>query len=213
MSEIDPRVLDGLREQLQSWRAELKGGARRVGWKIGLNAPEVQRDLGLDEPVIGHLTSATLLEPGGELSSARTTRLVAEAEVALEIGEDGTIAGYGPAIELVDIDRDFDDVQAIVATNIFHRGVVLGPSRPDLPAEGVHAALLVNGKERAAGEAPDDFADIVELVARLLGAAGEHLAAADRIIAGSLTPAVVLGPGDDVVADLGRLGRLEVRVT
>jgi 2-keto-4-pentenoate hydratase len=207
------RVVDGLREQLESWRAELKGGARRVGWKIGLNVPAVQEQLGIGEPVIGHLTSATLLEPGARFPAAGTTRLVAEPEVALEIGAEGAIAGYAPAIELADVDRELDDVQAIVATNIFHRGVVLGPSRDELPAEGARAVVTVNGEERAAADATGDFADVVELTARLLGEVGERLHEGDRIIAGSITPPVAVEAGDHVTIDLGGLGGLDVQVT
>jgi 2-keto-4-pentenoate hydratase len=54
---------------------------------------------------------------------------------------------------------------------------------------------------------------VVQLVARLLAAAGEHLREGDRIIGGSLTPQVPVEPGDEVGVDLGRLGRLNVRVT
>ena len=224
MSQVDPRVLDGLHEQLQSWRAELKGGARRVGWKIGLNVPEVQEQLGLREPVIGHLTSATELDSGGDYAGGDAVELKAEPEVAIELERDlpgdadaeaarEAIAGLAAAIELVDVGRPPADLQSIIAANIFHRAFVLGPSQPALPAEAVAAEVSVNGEVRAKAPAPDDFTEVVLLVARLLEAAREHLRAGDRIIGGSLTPQVEVGPGDRVVAEIGRLGRVEVRVT
>jgi hypothetical protein len=35
-SNIDPGVVDALRAQLAVWSEALRGGAERIGWKIGL---------------------------------------------------------------------------------------------------------------------------------------------------------------------------------
>ncbi len=78
--------------------------------------------------------------------------------------------------------------------------------------EGVHAVVEVNEERRADAAAPDDYADVVRLVARQLDSAGETLQAGDRIIAGSLTEQVPLASGDHAVVDLGPLGRLDLRV-
>ena len=43
--------------------------------------------------------------------------------------------------------------------------------------------MTVGGEERGRADAPDDFAEVVTLVARLLEAVGERLCAGDRIIA------------------------------
>jgi len=209
----DRRVADGLSEQLESWRAELQGGARRVGWKIAFNLAAVRDAIGIDEPTIGFLTSATLLEDGAEYSAGGATRLVAEPELAVEIGEDGGIASYAPAIELADFDRPFDELQAIVAEDIFHRGVVLGAPVAELegPPE---ASVVVNGDERGSARAPDDYLDgVVELTARLLAEHGESLRPGDRIICGVITAPVPVEAGDAVGVDFGPLGRLGLRVT
>jgi 2-keto-4-pentenoate hydratase len=208
----DGRVLAGLREQLVSWRAELQGGARRIGWKIGFNLPAVQEALGIDECAIGYLTSATLLEGGADYSAAGATRLVAEPEVAIEIGADGGIASYAPAIELADFNRPLEELQAIVAEDIFHRGLILGASRPSLSARP-EARVLVNEQERASDQAPEDYFDgVVELTGRLLGAEGESLHPGDRIICGVITAPVEVGAGDAVTVDFGELGNLSVRI-
>jgi 2-keto-4-pentenoate hydratase len=209
----DPRVFDGLSEQLASWRAELKGGARRVGWKIAFNLPAVQQALGIDECAIGYLTSATVLDDGADYSGAGATRLVAEPEVAIEVGENGAIAAYMAAIELADFDRPLEDLQAIVAEDIFHRGVVFGEPRPEL--EGApEARVEVNGEERESGRAPDDYFDgVLELCTRLLAEHDERLHPGDRIICGVITPVVPVEPGDEVSVDFGPLGRLGLRVT
>jgi 2-keto-4-pentenoate hydratase len=220
----NPRVVAGLRVQLNAWRGALAGGAERVGWKIGLNIPEIQDRLGLSEPVIGHLTSATRLDDGGSFAAAGAGALHAEPEVALEMGRDveagvdadsarASIAGLGAALELVDTWRPPETLEGIVAGNVFHKGFLLGPSRPAFPAEGVRATVTVNGEQRTAADSGDDFADVVQLVARLLDSAGERLQAGDHIITGSITPPVAVQPGDRVTVDLGGLGGQEVRVT
>jgi 2-keto-4-pentenoate hydratase len=209
----DPRVAYGLKEQLVSWRAELQGGATRVGWKIGFNLPAVQDMFGVDEPAIGYLTSATLLEDGAEYSAAGSTRLVAEAEIAVEIGEKGGIKGYAPAVELADMNRPLDDLQAIIAEDIFHRGVIFGNFRPDLPGRP-RARVVIDGEERASAEAPEDyFEGVTELAARLLEEQGESLRPGDRMICGIITPIVPVEPGDAVAVDFGSLGSLGLRIT
>jgi 2-keto-4-pentenoate hydratase len=209
----DQRLIDGLHEQLKSWRAELQGGAQRIGWKIAFNLPAVREMVGIEEPTIGYLTSATLLEDGAEYSAAGATRLVAEPEIAIQIGADGDIGGYAPAIELADFDRPFDELQAIVAEDIFHRGVIFGASLPDLDRPP-SARVVINGEERASAKAPDDYFDgVVELTARLLGEQGESLREGDRIICGVITPPVPVEPGDAVTVDFGSPGTLDVRIT
>jgi 2-keto-4-pentenoate hydratase len=208
-------VADAMREQLGRRQEALDAGAEHVGWKIGLNIPEVQEQLGIEEPVLGHLTSATVVEPGDEYDASGATTLMAEPEVAIELGEDQTIAGVAAAIELVDTGRPprGEGVEGIVADNIFHSAVVLGPSRPAPPDDAVRATVFVNGEERASAEMGDDLAEVVLVAARRLAEAGEQLRAGDRIIAGSITPQVgPLSPGDDLTVEVAGLGDLQLRI-
>src|SRR4051794_31082505 len=153
-------VPDGMRDQLRRRRETLDAGAEHVGWKIGLNIPEVQQQLGIEEPVLGHLTSATVVEDGGEFDATGTDKLMAEPEVAIEVGEGQTVAGLAPAIELVDIGRPprGEGVGGIVADNIFHCAVVLGEGAAGEPTR---ATVRVNGEERASAEFTDDLAEVV----------------------------------------------------
>jgi len=209
----DERVAAGLREQLASWRAELQGGAERVGWKIAFNLPAVREGIGIDAPTIGYLTSATRLEDGAEFPGAGTSRLVAEPEIAIEAAGGGGIASYAPAIELADFNRPFDQLQAIVAEDIFHRGLILGASVPELP-ETPSARVVVNGEERASATAPGDYFDgVLDLVSSALEGNGESLHPGDRIICGVITPPVPISSGDEVRIEYGALGELSVRVT
>ena len=202
---------EAYQQQLGHWRAALHSGAGRVGWKIGLNVPAAQAKLGIDRSAVGHLTTATLLGADGAHSLTGAQKPVAEPEIAIEVGPDGTIAGLAPAIEIADIDRPLEDVGQIVATNIFHRAVAIGPSVQLTSAEGIEAVLTVNGDEVGSADAgATDLGAIITLVDETLRAAGESLQAGDRIIAGSLTQPAPVQPGDRAEVDLGPVGRLAV---
>jgi 2-keto-4-pentenoate hydratase len=224
----DPRIARGLEAQLGAWRERIAAGERRVGWKIGLNVPAVQEQLGISAPVIGALSSGGRLAPGTSHSLAGSTRPGVEPEVAVQIAADlpaGTareraasaIGALGAAIEVVDIDLPFEDLERILSGNVFQRAFMLGPpARAEDDLEGVIARVRKNGVEQQRARAADvlgDLAEIVIGVADLLGEAGETLAAGDVIISGSLTPIVWVEPGDRVEVDLGPLGTLSVAFT
>jgi 2-keto-4-pentenoate hydratase len=211
VADSDPRIVEALVKQLTEWRRALDAGAHRVGWKIGINVPEAQRKLGISEPVIGHLTSDTQLSDGATFDGSAATELRVEPEVALHMGANGEVSGYGAAIEIVDTGNPPSEVEAIVATNIFHRGFLLAEAQPAMPA-GLEAEVRVGEELRASGEAPPHFSDVVELVSRLLTDAGEELRSGDVIIAGSLTPPQQVHRGDRVNVGLGPLGSLTVSI-
>jgi 2-keto-4-pentenoate hydratase len=186
----------------------LEAGASRVGWKIGRGIVHGEEHL---EPVIGYLTSATLLPPAGIFDSAGGKELRVDAEVALEVADGGEVSRVGAALELVDVARPPHDFETIVAENIWHRAVAFGPLSTKRPRDEVEARVLVNGEVRNAVPALVDVDETVHIAGRLLDAVGERLEPGDRIIAGSLVQ-VAVAPGDDVVVDLGELGRVDARV-
>jgi len=205
---------EAYQRQLAHWRAALDSGAHRLGWKVGLNPPPVQEALGLSGPVVGHLTSGSLLGADGSHSLAGAEVPKAEPEIVVEIGADKTIAGLGPAIELVDIPAlpsGPADVPDVVATNIFHRAVAIGSSTS---AEAGAWTFSVDGQTVREGDASDyPIADMIHAVADTLEAAGERLEAGDRIIAGALAPPPDVEPGQHLKLDLGPLGAIEVQLT
>jgi 2-oxo-3-hexenedioate decarboxylase len=219
----DTPIAVGMSDQLGRRAAELVAGAAPVGWKLGLTVPAIQRDLGLDGPVVGYLLSATQLQPGATCRLAGMEHPAVEPEVAIHLGEAvaaggdleaarRAIAGLGPAIELVDAAPPFEDLYAILAENIFHRGFVLGPSDPSRDTvEGIAVTVTRGETEEATAEAADamdDPAAVVRHVADFLGDHGGALEAGQVIIAGSLVPAVPVSPGDRIAVSLGPLGEL-----
>jgi 2-keto-4-pentenoate hydratase len=212
VSISDARVTSALRAQLDDWRTALAAGGERVGWKIGLNIPEIQARFGIGEPVVGHLTSAPQVEPGGTYAVEDPVALRAEAEVALRVGEAGSVDAWAVAIELVDVGRPSGGIEGIVAGNVFHRAFVLGPFADTPPAEGANVSLTADGRLLDAGTCPADFDDMVGTVGRHLAAAGEQLLPGDVIIAGALAHEAV-APGAGVVVEIDGLGRLEVAIS
>ncbi|MGI8845802.1 MAG: hypothetical protein ACR2HC_06480 [Thermoleophilaceae bacterium] len=208
------QLKDAYQQQLGHWRAALDSGAHRIGWKIGFNPPAVQEKLGLSEPVVGHLTSATLLGADGSHSLAGAQAPKVEPEIAIEVGPGNAIAGLAAAIEIVDIPAMPDGLEEAgeaVAANIFHRGVAIGSSKPIESAQGISAALTINGEAVGTADAgAADLQEIVALAARTLEAAGESLGAGDRIIAGALLPPPDVKPGDRVSLDLGAIGAIQI---
>lgn len=205
---MDPRVVAGTQKQLESWRAELAGGATRVGWKIAFNAEGVQQRVGIDSPVVGYITSNTVLKYGARISIAGASNLLVEPEISIEIGPTLEPASLGTAIEVVDVDTPPDDLERVIASNLFHRGVLFGGSRAGArPPE--EAAVLVNGEERERAPIQFDEWEIVGVVSQTLAAAGETLQPGDQIIAGSLTTPVEVRAGDSVGVQVGPLGFLQ----
>jgi 2-keto-4-pentenoate hydratase len=219
LSEAEPgTVARGLEEQFNLLSAKRARGSELIGWKIGLNVPAVQRQLGLERPVIGHLTTDSLLENRSTHSLDGGARVGVEPEVAIHLGPGAQIAALGPAIEIVDLDPAIGELEPIIARNVFHRGVVLGSPVPGVrPAAlgELTATVSRNGdieQQAAFSETGSDPDEIVQIVADRLALVGEEPHEGEVIIAGSLTPIVFVEPGDEISVDLGPLGALGLTV-
>jgi 2-keto-4-pentenoate hydratase len=205
-------------EQLARRREVLAAGARHVGWKLGVG----ERERIGGSIAVGYLTTATLLESGGTYRDDRHgDDLRMDVEIAVELADDvdphggvaaarNAIGGYGAALEIVDLAPVLGNAEAIVATNVFHRGVAFAPGRPALP-KPVRATARVNGTDRGVADAALPLVDHLATAAQILNAVGERLARGDRIITGSLVQ-VAVASGDDVVADLGALGAVRLTI-
>jgi 2-keto-4-pentenoate hydratase len=225
---LDERVAAGMRGQLAKRRERLDTGERPLGWKVGYGAPAAAAQLGIDRPLVGFLTDRSVLPDGAtvEIGGWGNPRL--EPEIAVHMGADvgpgasrdeagAAISGLSAAIELVDVYPPTTDVQEILAGNIFHRHVILGPSdetRRD--GEGIGGRVLLGGEQIASTDNPaaltGELLEVVRLTAELLEACGERLRAGEVIITGSVLPPIDLAPGQDLTAELGPLGALSVTV-
>lgn len=230
-SRLEPRIERGMRAQL-ALRAEcIAAGDKPLGWKVGFGAPEAMKKLAIHAPLVGFLMSRALLRTGASIAIGQWTRPAAEAEIAVHMGQTlaggadraaavAAIAGLGPAIEIADVEFPPDDVERILAADIYQRHVIVGPcdtSRAGCRLEGLACRVLRNGVETARTSNPQaltgDYIDIVRHVADVLDACGERLDAGAIIIAGSITPPIWIEAGDDIRFGLEPVGTLSVSFT
>jgi 2-keto-4-pentenoate hydratase len=205
-----PDVAGAMRIQLARRHTELAAGATALGWKVGFNTPAIQGHFGLHTPVVGYLTDATALEPGQPVAIDGWHQPMLEVELAIRIGNGGSISAIAPALELVDIDLPFDRIEPILEGNIFHRGVLFGTDVADADVHDLKVVVTREGNEVASGALTEDPAASVEMVRSFLGSHGADLSPGDRIIAGSLTPPLPVAPGDHVDVSYGSFGSFSV---
>jgi 2-keto-4-pentenoate hydratase len=203
VTEWHPRVVAATLRQLSAREEALRRGARHVGWKIGVDFPEIEAVIG-EQSVVGHLTSETVLASGARfsLSGVRAPRV--ETELVIEVGTTG-IAGVAVGLEIVDVARPPGDLERIIAANVAHKACVIGAmeSTSSLPS-GV-ARMWVNGELRESAPLPGSISRRLSAAADVLAAVGLRLQPGDRLLAGSLTH-VRCAPGDHVVAEIDTLG-------
>jgi 2-keto-4-pentenoate hydratase len=224
--ELDPRIAAGMRDQLARRRERIDGGETPLGWKLGFGSPAAAAQFDLDRPLVGFLTDRGLLPDGATVDVGSWTKPLLEPEIAVHMRRDlepaasrdevrAAIGGLSAAIELADLDPPPADVCAILAGNIFHRRVVIGPvDETRTTAEGVGGRVLRDGEQIASTADPaaltGELLEIVFLTGELLEACGERLRAGELVITGSVVPPVPVGPGQRLEAELGPLGRLAV---
>jgi 2-keto-4-pentenoate hydratase len=226
MIALDERISAGMRAQLTSRREKLRAGDRPLGWKVGFGSPAAGARLDIDRPLVGFLLRSNLLPDGAEVPIGDWAAPTLEPEIAVHLAYDiapeasgdavrRAIGGLSAAIELADVDPPPTNVQKILAGNIFHRHVVLGPVRHGwTPPEDVHARVLVDGEEVAATDdvtaLTGETVEVVRLTAELLELCGERLRARDVVITGSVVTPLPVVPGRTVAVELGVVGKVAV---
>ena len=226
----DPRIARGMQMQLADRRARIAAGEKPIGWKVGLGAKPAMERLGITMPAVGFMMEKSVVPDGGTVSVAGWKQPVAEPEIAVYMatdlasgaGRDATIAAIGalgPAIELADLAAPPTDVELVLAGNIFHRNVILGPpdkARAGARLDGLAGLIFRRGAQAARQEdLQQNIGNIVDIVAHVAGtlaANGEKLRAGDVIITGSIVPPPMIEPDETEFAyQLAPMGRLSVR--
>lgn len=205
-------------------------GARRIGRKIGLTAPAVQRQLNVDTPDFGSLLDEMAIAPGGVVRHGSLIQPKVEAEVAFVLSRDldgsdltvddvrGAVAGAMAAIEIVDSrvanwDITYADTVADNASSglfvISETVVLLDAVEP----VDVVMSLAVNGEVVSRGQGSACLGDpLLALLwlARVVSSLGDPLQAGEFVLSGALGPMVAVKPGDVVSADVSGLGSVRV---
>lgn len=230
MSSVDedPRVVAGMKAQLALRRSRLQSGEKSLGWKIAFAGADAMGRLGIQAPLVGFLTDRALVGSGSTVSIAGWTKAVVEPEVAVHMGRDLegdadqetarlAIAAVGPAIELADLTFPAEEVEAILANDIYQRHVVLGdkePARGGGNFDGMVGIVQRDGVPFAETQSPEgapgDLIDKVRHVAKVLAAFGERLRAGEIIITGSIIPPIEVTERVRIDYELKPIGRCSV---
>ena len=210
----------------------LDPGWTRTAAKLGLTSRAKQQQMNVDEPLYGWYVRGAALDVGEPLDTAQYIQPRVEPELAFLLG--APLAGAGttsahvlaateavmPALDVLDSrfsgyrfrlpDVAADDASAAR----FLLGAPIDPSGFDLATLGCvfeHNDRLV---ATAAGAAVLDHpAGAVAWFVRKLAARGQELAAGTVVLAGALTAAVPLAPGDTARVTIDRVGSVELRAT
>jgi 2-keto-4-pentenoate hydratase len=211
-------------------RARVDAGHAIVGAKLGLTSAAKQKQMNVDRPLYGWLTADMAIDAGAVLRCEGYIQPRVEPEIAFLLGRDlegpdvtatqvlaATEACFG-AIDVLDsryagYKFTFNDV---TADNASSAGFVLGgtaldPYGIDLRLTG--CVLEKNGElvATAAGAAVMGHpASAVAWLVRALAKRGHGLEAGHVVMAGGMTEAIPVAPGDTVVARFDRLGSVEI---
>ncbi len=227
-----PLIKKGMPAQLEKRRARIAAGERPLGWKVGLGAPASMQKVGITAPIVGYLMQRGLLLSGSTASLAGWTKPVAEPEICVRMmsalggGASADTASAAikeifPAIELADLDPAPapDNLDVVLEGDIFQRHVILcGNTRFGAATSGLTSRLFRRGKEVATTTDPEALTgklpEIVAHVANTLAAYGEKLSAGDVIIAGSITPPIMIEADEEEMTHaLDPIGEVSVRFT
>jgi 2-keto-4-pentenoate hydratase len=200
----------GTAYEVQQLNLDLRvaAGHPRIGRKIGLTSPAVQRQLGVDSPDFGGLLADMRVPVGGEVPGDVLLQPKVEAEVAFWLGEDldghvddraalrGAVAGVAAAIEIVDSRIAGWDITLVdtVADNASSGLFVV--SDDVVPLSGVEPADLTmqlrSGEELvSSGDGRACLGDPLNALAWLARACldlGDPLRAGEVVLSGALGP-------------------------
>jgi 2-keto-4-pentenoate hydratase len=219
----------GLQRQLEVRAALVADGAKPIGWKAGFGATEWLERFGLEGPLVGFLTDASVIADDDMVDISGWARAVAEPELAVTLGADLTppidvgatraaIRSIGPAIELADIDPPPELLEEILSGNIFHRGVVLGPSDLDRAGAdliGLEARIRQDGREEIRTDQLEiSTGRVIEVVTHLASLLAAHeitMKSGEIVICGSVVPPIALAPGALIEFELHPMPPISVR--
>jgi len=210
----DARVAAGMTRQFADRTARIGAGERPIGWKLGFGTAAALEKFALSGPLVGYMMEASRHASGATADVGGWVKTVVEPEIAVRVGADFAagdaavaIDAFAPALELADMHFPPEDVEAILAGNIYHRFVVLGefhPASAGFDWSRLRATVSRNGAPYAAVDDVEAntgaFPAIVRHCAETLLGLGETLRKGDVIILGSVVPPIFRAPEDSEVS-------------
>ncbi len=191
-------------------------GERLVGMKMGLTSFAKMEQMGVHDPIYGHLTDAMILPNGGQLQLKGLVHPRVEPEIAFTLASDlcgqptpeqalAAVASVHSAIEIIDsrytnfkftlIDVVADNTSA--CRYVVSEGIPLG----GMDLGNLKIEMDVGGREHRKGSSQailDHPAKSLARLAAMLDARQEGLVAGQTVLAGAATAAVHVAAGDQV---------------
>lgn len=211
-------------------RRRKQGGAKPIGYKVGLTSKAMQRSSQIGEPDFGFLFEDMIVPDGAKIPHANYC--VPRVEIELSFILDKPLRGPGvrlpdvmratecivPSIEIVDARiQDPRKIFDTVADNGASASIVLGgrPLRPmDVDLRWLGGILYCNGEIEETGVAAGVLghpAMAVAWLANKLASFGLALEAGQLILTGSFTRVAFAKKGDVFHADFGSAGNIGVQ--
>lgn len=212
-----------------------RSSAPLFGWKIAATSLAGQRHINVDGPMAGRLLAEKSVEVGGTVSLATSRMRVAEIEFAFRFGRQlpprpapyeiaevmEAVATLHPAIEVPD--SRYDDFCAVGAlqliadnacANLFVIGEAADDDWRDVDLAKHKVVGFVSGKTRYDGTGAAALGDpriALTWIVNELSGLGIALEPGQVVITGTCVTPISVEPGDEVIGDLGRFGRVSVR--
>src|SRR5882724_7641179 len=211
-------------------RRKIEGGAKLVGYKVGLTSKAMQRSSQIDEPDYGYLHDHMMIADGGKAKHDTYCVPRVEVELAFVLGASLKGPGVGlvdalrateyvvPAIEIVDARvQDPRRIFDTISDNGAAASVVLGgrPVRPnDIDLRWAGCILYRNAEIEETGLAAGVLGHPalgVAWLANKLGAQGITMEPGHIVLTGSFTRVAFAQKNDSFHADFGALGGVAVQ--
>ncbi len=211
----------------------IAGGARKIGWKVGLTARSVQKQLGVDQPDFGMLLSDMEVPNGDILSIDQLMQPKVEGEIAFVLGAGLDKEYIGTADVLKSVDFALASLEIVgsrinnwdikiadtIADNASASHFVLG-NKPmplsQLDLVNCKMSLEINGELVSQGTGFDCMGSPLSAIlwlARKLQKLGTPLQAGDVVLSGALGPMAALSRGDKVLANFDQLGQVHLEIS
>lgn len=231
LTHSDPHlsVADAYRIQKLSVDRRLARGERRIGVKMGLTSRAKMQQVGVEEVAWGRLTDAMLIEEGSAISRARYVHPRVEPELAFLMKSRlsgkvtaaealGAVEAIAPAMEIIDSRYEAFkfSLSDVIADNTSSSGLVIGSwNVPGQDFSNLGVILDIDGQVIEVGSTAAILGHPVRSLvaaARLVAEGGEDIAAGDIVMAGGITAAPNLAPGQTVRTTIQGLGAVMFRV-
>ena len=192
-------------------------GERVAGYKVGCISETMQNQLGIDQPVIGHVWDTEIYPSGAQLRPDQFDGLAIEGELAVRLGEDipsaawlknnpEVVTSHHTCIELHNyVFRSAEPNRAaeLITNNTIHAGVVLADADAGSPDFNPSSMWRVDRNTQRLGEAVASHlnngpVDVVATVSEHLERYGQRLQRGQIVLTGSPLPLWPVAPGDQI---------------